>query len=62
MFVFNTGDTKIMEILSGELQVLLAGSDAWQAVQGGDSFKVPINSSFDVKIITATDYCCSFLK
>ena len=61
-YQFNTADKEIMEILSGELEVLLPGSDAWVKVQGGESFDVPANASFNVKIHTPTDYCCSFIK
>jgi uncharacterized protein YaiE (UPF0345 family) len=59
---FNTADKENMEILSGDLEVQLPGADAWVKVQGGESFDVPANSSFNVKIHSPTDYCCSFLK
>ncbi|MDN5104602.1 pyrimidine/purine nucleoside phosphorylase, partial [Aliarcobacter butzleri] len=26
------------------------------------SFSVPANSSFDIKVKTITDYCCSYIK
>lgn len=59
-YTFNTGAPEVMEILAGELEVLLPGSD-WQAVSGGESFDVPANSSFTMKVKVASDYCCSFL-
>lgn len=59
---FNTADAELMEILAGELQVLLPESNDWQDFKGGEAFNVPANSAFTVKINTATDYCCSFLK
>lgn len=61
-YTFNTADAEIMDIIDGELEVQLPGSDQWQAIKGGDSFNVPVQSKFTVKIITPTDYCCSFLK
>ena len=60
-YTFNTGAPEIMEILSGELEVLLPGQPDWQAVKGGESFDVAGNASFTMKVKTATDYCCSFL-
>jgi uncharacterized protein YaiE (UPF0345 family) len=61
-YTFNTADKEIMEILDGELEVLLPDSDTWLAVTGGESFDVPANAAFTVKIKTPTDYCCSFIK
>lgn len=60
-YTFNTADPELMEILAGELQVLLPGGD-WQTVKGGESFNVPGNAQFTMKVSQASDYCCSFLK
>lgn len=61
-YEFGTADKELMEITSGELEVLLPGKDEWLAIKGGEAFEVPANSSFNLKIKTITDYCCSFLK
>lgn len=61
-YTFNTADPELMEILAGELEVLLPGNDQWQIVKGGESFNVPANSQFTMKVSIASDYCCSFLK
>lgn len=61
-YTFNTADKELMEIIDGELDVLLPGADEWQQVSAGGSFQVPANAQFAVKIKTPTDYCCSFLK
>jgi len=61
-YTFNTADKELMEITAGELDVLLPGNDQWQAVKGGESFDVPANAAFTVKIHKPTDYICSFLK
>jgi purine/pyrimidine-nucleoside phosphorylase len=58
---FNTGAAELMEILQGELEVLLPGATHWSTVKAGEAFEVPENSSFKVKVTTLTDYCCSFL-
>jgi purine/pyrimidine-nucleoside phosphorylase len=61
-YEFNTGDKEIMEILSGDLEVLLPGADQWKQVIGGEAFEVPAESKFALKIKSITDYCCSFVK
>jgi len=60
-YTFNTAAPELMEILAGELEVLLPDSD-WQTIQGGESFNVPGDSAFTMKVKTASDYCCSFLN
>jgi len=61
-YEFGTEEKELMEIMSGELDVLLPDSDGWQAIKGGESFEVPANSKFSLKIKTLTDYCCTYLK
>lgn len=61
-YTFGTADKEIMEIMSGELEVQLPGSDAWSTITGPQSFEVPSNSSFNLKVKTICDYCCSYIK
>ncbi len=61
-YEFGTEEKELMEIMAGELEILLPGSDQWQSIAGGESFEVPANSSFKLKIKTTTDYCCSYIK
>ncbi|MCX7047521.1 MAG: pyrimidine/purine nucleoside phosphorylase [Candidatus Sumerlaeota bacterium] len=60
-YEFNTGDKEIMEIMAGELDVLLPRSKEWKSVKSGESFEVPAQSKFGLKIKILTDYCCSFV-
>ncbi len=57
-YEFNTDDKELMEILSGDLEVLLPGNNQWQTISGGESFEVPAQSKFGLKISRLTDYCC----
>ena len=61
-YEFGTADKEIMEILAGELEVLLPDNDSWRKVEGGSDFEVPANSKFKLKIFKVTDYCCSYIK
>lgn len=61
-YEFNTGDPEVMEIQSGELDVLLPGSTDWKPVAGGESFSVPGAASFTVRVRAPVDYICSFLR
>jgi purine/pyrimidine-nucleoside phosphorylase len=60
-YEFGTGSKEIMEILSGDLDVLLPGAQGWKAVKEGDSFEVPAQSKFSLMVNSITDYCCSYI-
>lgn len=60
-YEFNTDKKEIMEILSGNLEVLIPGEKGWKKIKGGESFIVPGNSKFNLKIAQVTDYICSFV-
>ena len=60
-YEFGTAAAELMEIMSGELDVKLPGSNEWVTVQGSGSFNVPADSSFHVNVKSVTDYCCSYL-
>ncbi len=62
VYEFSTTDKEIMEIMSGELDVLLPGEKNWLTVKGGESFAVAANSKFTMKVKRLSDYCCSFVK
>lgn len=59
---FATKAAENMEIISGKVEVLFAGLDSnWETFVGGQSFDVPENSSFEIKVDEITDYCCTYL-
>jgi uncharacterized protein YaiE (UPF0345 family) len=60
-YEFNTDGKELMEIISGNLEVLLPDCD-WKSITGGESFEVPAKSKFRLKVFNTTDYCCSFIK
>jgi len=59
-YEFATKEAELMKITSGMLEVQLPYSDVWLTIKGGDSFNVPANSKFQVKVQSITDYCCSY--
>ena len=60
-YSFDTGVAEVMEMLGGEMDVLLPGSTHWQTFKAGASFDVPANSKFDLVVKAYADYCCSYL-
>ena len=61
-YTFDTNEAEIMEMMSGELEIRLPGETEFKTLHTPESFNVPANSSFDLKIKTVTDYCCSYIK
>ena len=59
-YEFGTGARELMEMLNGEMDVLLPGQSEWQTFEAGQSFEVPANSSFKLKLKGPVDYCCSY--
>jgi len=60
-YVFGTAAKELMEVLAGEMDVLLPDSTEWKSFKTGDQFEVPANSKFNLKVKSISDYCCSYL-
>jgi purine/pyrimidine-nucleoside phosphorylase len=61
-YEFGTVEKEIMEILAGNLDVLLPGTTGWLTFKEGEIFEVPAQSKFSLKVKILTDYCCSYVK
>lgn len=61
-YEFSTADKEIMEIFSGELDVLVSEGEGWKTIKSGEQFEIPAKSKFSLKVKTLTDYCCSYIK
>jgi uncharacterized protein YaiE (UPF0345 family) len=61
-YEFGTDVKEIMDIQSGELQVLLPGHTEWISIHGSGSFEVPAHAKFKLKVSTVSDYICSYLS
>ncbi|MEY2700823.1 MAG: hypothetical protein RIQ52_1578 [Pseudomonadota bacterium] len=57
---FNTASAETMDIISGRCEILLDGQTEWQSFAAGESFEVPGNSSFQIRVDEITDYVCHF--
>ena len=58
---FNTEAPEHMLITQGTAEYRLNENDEWKKVSDGAEFNIPGDSSFDIRAIEVTDYCCSFL-
>lgn len=57
---FNTEAPEIMECVAGDCEYKLAGSDQWVKALPGDSFAIPENSHFEIRVSAAFHYICHY--
>ena len=60
---FNTGAPETMECVGGGCEYRLPGGDEWNKSSAGESFSVPGNASFDIRVapgFEAYHYICHF--
>jgi len=61
-YEFGTDAPELMEVTAGAAEVRLDGETEFKKYSVGESFNVPGNSKFFLKVDTIFDYVCSFLK
>jgi uncharacterized protein YaiE (UPF0345 family) len=59
-YKFNTEASETMEILGGDMSVMLPGETEYTLYTAGQSYNVPANSSFQMIVTSYVDYCCSY--
>ena len=57
---FNTGAPEIMECVAGWCEYKLAGSDMWVRSSAGETFSIPGNSKFEIRVTEPYHYVCHF--
>ena len=60
-YIFNTGLKELMTVISGGLTVKLAQETEWNLYQVGETFEVPANSAFELKVMVDSAYLCQFV-
>lgn len=59
-YEFGTSQLEIMHVITGQLTVMLPGSDTWTDYAAGTQFTVPANSKFQLKVAQDTAYLCEY--
>ena len=58
--LFNTAAPEVMELLEGKCRITLAGSNEAISYEGGQSFNVPADSSFQIEVLETLHYVCHY--
>ena len=61
-YEFKTNSREVMEIISGQLNFKVVGTDNWQLIKEGMNFNIPKKSSFKVKVLELVNYSCSYIE
>ncbi len=61
-YTFNTLEAEHIEILAGDVEIEFPDDNNKERYKEGEYFEVPANSSFDIKVNSVTDYCCTYIK
>ncbi len=59
-YEFGTSSREIMTVITGKMLVKLPGSEVWKEFKAGDTFEVPANQKFQLKIPADTSYLCLY--
>lgn len=59
-YEFGTTAHETMNVVEGELVVLLPGESEWKSFKSGTAFEVDANTSFKVKSVGQTSYLCQY--
>jgi len=59
-YEFNTGVEELMEVIGGEMDIMIKGETEYKTYTEGTSYVVPENSSFKIIVKSYADYCCSY--
>ncbi|MGB9906084.1 MAG: pyrimidine/purine nucleoside phosphorylase [Candidatus Saccharicenans sp.] len=60
-YEFGTSTKEIMTVITGTMVVKLPASNDWQEFKAGDTFEVPPNQKFQLKIPSDASYLCLYL-
>jgi purine/pyrimidine-nucleoside phosphorylase len=59
-YEFGTAERETMTVVSGALTVKLPGSESWTTFRQGDTFQVPANAKFQLRVEGDTAYLCTY--
>lgn len=59
-YEFGTAEAEQMQVIHGALTVKLPGNEHWQTYSAGETFHVPANSKFQLRVDIDTAYLCVY--
>lgn len=60
-YTFTTSQPEEIAVVSGAMTIRQAGEEEWETFEEGESFYVPGNSHFDIRLQSTVAYLCRYL-
>ncbi|UCX03274.1 pyrimidine/purine nucleoside phosphorylase [Shewanella glacialimarina] len=60
-YTFSTSQGEIMQVTSGNFEVLLPGTTEWINYSADTQFELAAGVNFSIKTSDIAEYCCSYL-
>jgi uncharacterized protein YaiE (UPF0345 family) len=60
-YEFATAQGEIMQVISGEFEVLLPGKTEWVTYASASQFQLAPNVSFSIRTAQISEYCCQYI-
>ena len=60
-YEFSTAQGEIMQVTSGEFEVLLPQQTQWVTYAAGSQFELAPNVSFSIRNTKISEYCCQYI-
>ncbi|MGY5356076.1 pyrimidine/purine nucleoside phosphorylase [Wenyingzhuangia sp. IMCC45467] len=59
-YEFSTSLHETMNVIEGEMTVLLPGATDWVTYKAGEAYQIEANQKFQVKVALQTSYLCQY--
>lgn len=61
-YTFDVGDREVVQMIAGEVEVLLPGEKEWRTVGSPDSVEIPANCQYEIRTKGVAEYLCDYYK
>nr|WP_280925424.1 pyrimidine/purine nucleoside phosphorylase [Shewanella holmiensis] len=59
-YTFSTSQAEVMQVTSGNFEVLLPDASEWMNYPAGTHFELAAGVSFSIRTSAVAEYCCSY--
>jgi len=59
-YTFDVGDREVVQLIAGDVEILLPGEKAWRKVAAPDSFEIVSNCKYQIRTTGVAEYLCDY--